>query len=52
MRIKTVRDEIYCNNCSYQVIAVDTEIERHLYCDNCGNYEVKDLNETKDCKCS
>ena len=51
MRIKTVRDEIYCKNCSYLAIVVDTMIERHTYCEECENYEIIDLNATKECKC-
>ena len=52
MRIKTVRDEIYCKNCSYLAIVVDTSIERHIYCEECENYEIVAFSDEKDCKCN
>lgn len=50
MRLKTNNTDIYCNNCSYLVIAVDTEIERHIYCENCTCYVIIDLIDVKDDK--
>lgn len=51
MRIKTVNADIYCNNCSYLAIVVDTEKERHIYCEECENYEIVELSTTKECNC-